>query len=137
MEVRMFGHKHYVPVLRWKQAERLALKELNNYYRFHMTPLIEFPPTKFGSFDQDVLRKAVKDIRDCWGNAPIYIDLHLLPSSTWAQTLTFVHKIAAALEICLIPVAGLTKSDDYQRVVAGILKDKNNKVCLRIKIKEI
>lgn len=133
----MFGHKHYVPVLRWKQAERLALKELNNNYRFHMTPLIELPPTKFGSFDQDVLRKAVKDIRDCWGNAPIYIDLHLLPSPIWGQTLALVHETAENLEVCIIPVTGLTKSDNYQRVVAGILKRKDNGVCVRIKIKEM
>lgn len=133
----MFGHKQYVPVLRWKQAEKLALKELNNNYCLHTTPLIELPPKKFRSFNQDVLRKAVKDIRDCWGNAPIYIDLHLLPPHIWVQTLTFVYETAEDLEVCLIPVTSLTKSDDYQRVVAVIVKDKNNKVCLRIKIKEI
>ena len=58
-------------------GKRLALKELNNNYRFHMTPLIELPPTKFGSFDQDVLRKAVKDIRDCFGVMPRFILIYI------------------------------------------------------------
>lgn len=137
MGVKMPNHKHYVPVLRWKQSEWLALKDLNNDYRTSITPLIEVPPTKFKSFDQDVLKKAVTDIKNCWGSSPIYIDLHLLPSSVWIQTLTFIHRIAGDLGIYLMPVTGLTKSEDYQRAVANISKVKNNQVAIRIKINEV
>jgi hypothetical protein len=41
----MFGPNHYVPILRWKQAERFALKSLQPSDRIRITPLIELTPT--------------------------------------------------------------------------------------------
>ncbi|HWW14037.1 MAG TPA: hypothetical protein VN310_05195 [Candidatus Dormibacteraeota bacterium] len=43
----MFGPKHYVPILRWKQGERLALKALRKGDREWLTPLIEIPRKMF------------------------------------------------------------------------------------------
>ncbi len=43
----MFGPKHYVPILRWKQAERLALRYLRKEDRERITPLIEITPKIF------------------------------------------------------------------------------------------
>ena len=43
----MFGAKHYVPILRWKQAERLALRYLDEKDRCRITPLIEITPKSF------------------------------------------------------------------------------------------
>lgn len=37
----MFGPSHYVPILRWKQAERFALRYLHEEDRKRITPLIE------------------------------------------------------------------------------------------------
>jgi Beta protein len=35
----MFDHKSYVPILRWKQAERFALRDLADDVRNRITPL--------------------------------------------------------------------------------------------------
>jgi hypothetical protein len=43
----MFGPRHYVPILRWKQGERLALKALRKGDRDWLTPLIEIPRKVF------------------------------------------------------------------------------------------
>lgn len=45
----MFGPADYVPILRWKQAERYALKNLHDDDRARTTPLIELTPTIFKS----------------------------------------------------------------------------------------
>ena len=45
----MFGPSHYVPILRWKQAERYALRNLRDEDRDRITPLIELTPTIFKS----------------------------------------------------------------------------------------
>lgn len=45
----MFGPAHYVPILRWKHAERFALKNLQEQDRARITPLIELTPTIFKS----------------------------------------------------------------------------------------
>jgi hypothetical protein len=43
----MFGPKHYVPILRWKRGERLALQDLRKGDREWITPLIEIPRKMF------------------------------------------------------------------------------------------
>lgn len=40
-------HCRYVPVLRWKRAERTALREVATRDRDSITPLIEALPVKF------------------------------------------------------------------------------------------
>ena len=40
----MFGTKHYVPILRWKQAEWLALAQLQAEDKRLLTPLVEITP---------------------------------------------------------------------------------------------
>ena len=37
----MFDFKHYIPVLRWKAAEKDALKNLSEKSRERVTPLLE------------------------------------------------------------------------------------------------
>jgi hypothetical protein len=39
----MFGPRHYVPILRWKRAEQIALRELRAEDRARISPLIEIP----------------------------------------------------------------------------------------------
>ena len=45
----MFGPSHYVPILHWKQAERFALRYLQEADRRRITPLIELTPLTFKS----------------------------------------------------------------------------------------
>lgn len=40
-----FDHSHYVPVLRFKRSEKVALRELGNQARAGITPLLEVVPT--------------------------------------------------------------------------------------------
>jgi hypothetical protein len=40
----MFDHKRYVPILRWKQAERFALRNLAEDVRNRITPLLQLLP---------------------------------------------------------------------------------------------
>ena len=43
----MFGPNHYVAILRLKQAERFALRDLESSDRERITPLIELTPVSF------------------------------------------------------------------------------------------
>lgn len=47
----MFDYKHYVPILRWKAGERIALRELYDADKEALTPVIEIP--------SDVISKAL------------------------------------------------------------------------------
>ena len=49
----MFGHQHYVPVLKWKLGEYQALHRLASDIKDRMTPLIEIPDIGY-DFDAHV-----------------------------------------------------------------------------------
>jgi hypothetical protein len=72
----MFGANHYVPILRWKRGEKIALRHLQPADKRVITPLIELVPTSFkpgqdGSADPAlVLEHEVKEIKKDWGTSP-------------------------------------------------------------------
>ena len=98
----MFGPKHYVPILRWKQGERLALRALRPEDRNRITPLIELPQKMFEARKKQeedeadtpeqgfalfpeaegqkpdlgqVLLRAAKGILEAWQNSRFFLDL--------------------------------------------------------------
>ena len=78
----MFDHTHYIPILRWKRGERIALRNLLPSDKINMTPLIElvpkdFKPKKQGDIvDTDkVLHDKAEEISINWGPAPFFLDL--------------------------------------------------------------
>src|SRR5713101_3059936 len=94
----MFDANHYVPILRWKGAERVALRELRAEDRVRITPLIEIPRKIFdarkSSADngadpdqvlfrgvgdtpdpEQVLFKAAKSVLEAWRYASFFLDL--------------------------------------------------------------
>jgi len=54
-----FGRDHYVPVLKWKRGEYLALQELGQTEYEGITPLIEVPDTP-ENFDEEALPKTIQ-----------------------------------------------------------------------------
>jgi len=82
----MFGPNHYVPILRWKQAERIALRNLFEADRRRITPLIELTPTIFKPSRNDgnerptplpaqVLEREAKRFLEACGYSPFFLDL--------------------------------------------------------------
>jgi hypothetical protein len=58
-----FGEKHYVPVLKWKTAEREVIPDLQSWTHGRFTPLIEFvqpPPRSLPKKRKDGTVRAVK-----------------------------------------------------------------------------
>ena len=49
----MFDTNHYVPILRWKAGERVALREVRAEDRKRITPLIEIPKKIFEENNND------------------------------------------------------------------------------------
>jgi hypothetical protein len=59
----MFGSKHYVPILRSKMAERLALRNLLQSDRRRITPLIELTPASFKARKRGEIRETPDPVR--------------------------------------------------------------------------
>lgn len=68
----MFEHNHYVPILRWKESERLALCSLRDDVKVRMTPLIQVVPESIAPGKRrptvaQMLQKVAADLLQCWG----------------------------------------------------------------------
>ena len=80
----MFNHKHYVPILRCKNAEMVALRLLSPEDKQHITPLIELSPNLLdfnrlkGLINRDRFMEVAKQIVANWGQSLLFVDAELV-----------------------------------------------------------
>lgn len=145
----MFDHKHYVPIIRWKEAERLALRGLGRKERARMTPLIEVTPKALASkglsspkdVDRGLGKVAVEIVKD-WGDGPLFIDLGLIEQGIRASGGT--HPLKVLFEDgnrrflpSFIPVTALDRDAAYQDAVKSVVAQDRLGLCLRIRGPEL
>jgi Beta protein len=139
----MFDHKHYVPILRWKRAEWVALGKLTLEDRRSITPLVEPTPWSFKGRNNkpapnpaDVLTKNALDLQEQWGLTPFFVDLwHVDPSLRIASSfhpLEFLAEQARSRGLGLIPVTGLHRDRHYQAAVTSVITRDRRGACIRI-----
>lgn len=132
----MPGNMQYVPIIRWRPAEIVALQQLFEQDRRRITPLIEVLPTEGGGF-----AKITKDIGRNWGFQPFFLDLyHVNPAlrlSDGQHPLVLMGKEAKALRIPLIPVTGLRRVLAYQAAVAAVAQMIKRGICIRLDSRDI
>ena len=116
----------YVPVLRWKQAEKDSLEWLREEDKSRLKPLLEIIPQSFRAKDRGpsssvraVLARIARDIDTYWGPSPVFVDVdHLInagirePSGAHllellAQETRRIHPMFPT-ESNLVPVTGLS-----------------------------
>jgi hypothetical protein len=144
----MFGPGHYLPILRWKQAERYALKNLRDEDRDRITPLIELTPTIFKSRrtqnqepkpldPAEVLEKEAKKLLETCLNRPFFLDLRhvtveISRTRGKVHALEYLAEIGRAYKLALVPVTGLSRPDNYQSSVRSANRRDARGICLRI-----
>lgn len=148
----MFNSKHYVPILRWKAAEREALELMRPDSRKVLTPLIELvmpQPKSQGKSLADQLDesialfqesqpKIVEDILKSWGQDPVFIDLHLIDGSIRASSLGGILEAGREKDIFMIPVINIVPVVDFdsdaktREVAIAFGKVSKHGICLRL-----
>jgi len=138
----MFSHTRYVPVLRFKESERLALLNLSMKDRHRITPLFELSPNLIEpkpivshgkiigkrevQYDE-VFPGIIDQIQQCWGKLPFFVDFELLE-----RVLVFAPGKHPANMVCdsailrnmpMTLVTGLNRPTEYDYVV----REYNNK----------
>ncbi len=138
----MFIWNHYIPILKWKRAEQVALKLLTDKQKKHITPLIQFVMPKYESHDQleDVVRKfeeklpvIPEQIIEVWGKTPIFIDVSLLftnslRTKTFNEVLTNGQKAGAYF----IPVIHLASDITVKEAAYSFAKTHGTGICIRV-----
>jgi len=145
----------YVPVLRWKAAEKDALQDLRKEDKLGMRPLLEIIPPSFQAKDggpslsvRDVLASIAQDIDKCWGPAPVFVDVdHVVKAGIQEPNGPHLLEVLAQEtrrlfpllpdESGLIPVTGLGRSEDCQNAVSSIVEEDKTGACFRITPREV
>lgn len=142
----------YVPILRWKQAERDGLSKIAPNVRERITPLFEFilPAPKRDKNDFNVvladskavllskLDKVVTDINKCCFQGSALIDVHLLDGEIRAHTLKRILDSSSNANPTLIPVTHIipvlsTEADiETRKVAVDYARKSGNGICIRI-----
>jgi len=146
--------KNYIPVLRWKKAERDALAGLDVKIRENITPLFELimpaPKRDKGDYNkilsdskavlQNNLPSTVEELNKCCPiDSSAFVDVHLIDGELRATTLKQILDDAlASAHATLIPVTHIipvvsTDADMATRKVAiNYASSSNNGLCIRI-----
>src|SRR6266566_5978477 len=83
----MTEYQRYTPVLRWKQAERNAMRDLDSRARERTTPLIELPESELLGIrrkrqlsPREYIVGMSEQVVETWGSHPVFFDFKLIRS---------------------------------------------------------
>ena len=148
----MFDSKHYVPILRWKAAEKEALLYLSAEDRKHVTPLIELlmPQPRERKKEngknkttQELLTESLGllklatpkvpgEIQKCWGITSAFTEVGLLDKSERAKTLSSVLTNGKKLGLSLIPVVSVNTDEETKKTAISLAGEYKSGLCLRL-----
>jgi hypothetical protein len=130
----MHDHFKYVPVLRWKQGEKYALRDLFKEDRRHIYPLIELIPPNFSEQnakkyggDNGIIMHIKHEIEDYWGISAFFLDTVHIPKKL--QMAVLASYLIKEKITNLIPVIYLESPSE----LLVLFKNNINSICIRIK----
>ena len=140
----MFDNVNYVPILRSKQAEFDALKQMRTADRGLITPLIDILPATLSGDIAQGLTKLASEICSSWNARPIFVDLgsvdlwnmggllHAHPVTLLWDSVNRGTPLFPGLRPTLIPVTGLLRHRNYEAAVRTVMNPAQDGVCLRL-----
>lgn len=143
----MFGHQHYVPILKWKMGEYQALARLDDRTKGGLTPLIEIPPIGY-DFETGRERRSADDhladfgkrLRAKWDGRRCFLDLKYVdPSTRLNGGAHFVQVVFGDIRAeggQAVPVVSLDSDSDFLNAVAAENLLAGLGVCVRIRLED-
>ena len=138
----MFDLRHYIPILKWKRAEEVALKALGEDQKKYITPLIQFvmPKNKAGETIENVvtefekkLPQLPKKLIESWGINSVFIDVSLLYTpSLKAKSIKNILLGDYNLGGIFIPVIYLDDDQEIKDAACSAAKKAKSGICLRL-----
>jgi hypothetical protein len=143
-----FDHKHYVPCLRAKMGEFVALRELTHTVKSSITPILEIPERDW-DFENEEYKKTIDEhinrfpglVADCWGTNEVFIDAPTISPqdsmASGAHPMDYIFSQLAAHNVAAIPVTGPYRDPAYQNAVRTIAGRDGRGVCIRIQPEDL
>jgi len=140
----------YVPIIKWRQGEYLALERLEDKIKNEVMPLIEVPPIEW-DFARGVLAKTIDDhlsrfayrFHKKWEGRSAYIDFNLLDPSYRLigniHPVTFIFTELSKIGERAIPVTSPYRDLPYQKAIKDIINENEveKEVCFRLSFKDL
>lgn len=123
-------HTRYVPVIRWKRGEQVALRELSTEDKSTIRPLIELLPNNF--VEKKKPKNVVDQITKSWGKNPFLLDLRYVQDLSRSSTVETIFPDAWTHGLTAIPVTGFDRNRDHQELVKVAAKFSKKEICIRI-----
>jgi hypothetical protein len=139
----MFTEKHYVPVLKWRQGEYMALSRLSAAIKDWVTPLFEMP-TEAWDFEAEAPAKSLDDhlakfgvrLKQKWDARRCFLDSPFIDGSKKVASgkhhLVHIFDLARAAGAHPVPVVGLGRASAYVTAVKTIVSQDDRGACLRL-----
>ena len=126
----------YVPVLRWKGAEQLAISRLTTNARRRMVPVVELVPRDFlpvaRAGDLSEFGKSLAAIGGWGPERPVLLDPHLLGDELASLVVPHVAAAAKKYGVTFGLVTGLSRTENYQVALRRTVENIGCDVVLRI-----
>ena len=142
-----FDHKQYVPCLRWKQGEYMAIAALSAASRERITPLIEVPEIGFDfetRSDKKTLDEHIKPfgkrVADKWGRACLVDLIHLPTGKVLANgehPVTRIFDELRSRNCPATPVTGIARDHLFQQEIGRVISKDKRGVCIRVTLAEV
>ena len=120
----------YIPVIRWKRGERVALRRLSKSGRNGVLPLAILSPDQYGPQEETASKTGlsaadafIQEVVLAWGTAPFYLDATNLPVGTSGNHPILRIAVAARKKgAAMIPATRIDAPTAYQAAVDMIAK---------------
>lgn len=125
----MRDYHTYVPVIRWKKAEQLALRGLHSDVKNQIVPIFEIVPKDF----EKKKRGLAKDMAERWGwGRRCYVDFQLLTDEQVAGAAAAFCDSARSYGLDFGFVTGIGRSLTFQNTLRSSVSRWNVPLCLRV-----
>lgn len=138
----MFDSKHYIPILKWKRAEQVALKTLKQEHKEYITPLIQFvmPRNKPDDELADIVARfenlapqIPEKLIGVWGRSPIFVDISLLFTTPLkVKSLNVILRGGHKHGGIFVPVIYLNDDPKIKKIAFSLARENGNGICLRL-----
>ncbi len=138
----------YMPILKWRQGEYLALEQLESSIKDKLLPLIEIPPIEW-DFENKKKAKSIGEhlqpfsrrLKQKWNNRAACIDLNYIESTirmnNGTHPLNYVFASVRKINSHIFPVTGISRNSSYQKAIKSIVNHDKNGVCIRLHFRDL
>lgn len=141
-------HDQYVPILKWREGQYIALERLKANIKEQLCPLLVIPPVEF-DFEELRPKKTVEEhitpfpdrYLKKWGKNKAFIDLHESLYSEFMSdgrhVLEYAFQELNGKNCKPVPVVKLANETDYWNLIKGIVSTQKLGVAFRLSLTDL